>query len=49
MSYSFEQLIMFEAVSRLGSFTLAAQEVYRAKSAVSHGVRALEESLGLKL
>lgn len=49
MNYSLEQLIMFEAVSRLGSFTLAAQEVYRAKSAVSHGVKALEDALGLTL
>ena len=49
MSFSLEQLITFEAVSRLGSFTAAAREVFRAKSAISHSVKTLEESLGFKL
>jgi len=49
VSFSLEQIVIFEAVSRLGSFTAAAREVFRAKSAVSHSIKALEESLGLKL
>ena len=49
MKFSLEQLATFEAVCRLGSFTAAAAEVFRAKSAVSHSVKALEESLGVRL
>ncbi len=49
MKFSLEQLATFEAVCRLKSFTAAAAEVFRAKSAVSHSVKALEETLGVRL
>jgi LysR family glycine cleavage system transcriptional activator len=39
----------FEAIGRLGSFTLAAQELDLTHSAISHQMRALETSLQAKL
>lgn len=39
-------LPMFEAVARLGSFSLAAAELHVTQSAVSHQIRQLEDSLG---
>jgi LysR family transcriptional regulator, glycine cleavage system transcriptional activator len=39
----------FEAAARLGSFAAAAEALNLTQSAVSHQVRLLEESLGLKL
>lgn len=43
------QLPAFEATARLGSMTLAAEELGRTHSAISRQVRALEEALGLQL
>lgn len=40
---------MFEAVSRLGSFKAAAQELNLTPSAVSHQIRSLEQELGVDL
>ena len=42
-------LRLFEAAGRHGSFTAAATELGVTPSAVSHGVRALEDALGLPL
>lgn len=42
-------LRLFEAAGRLGSFAAAAAELGVTPSAVSHGVRALEDALGLPL
>ena len=39
----------FEAASRLGSFTAAADELHLTPSAISHQVRALEQRLGIAL
>ena len=39
----------FEAAARLGSFRMAADELGITRSAVSHQIRILEESLGLEL
>lgn len=39
----------FEAAGRLGSFTLAAQELFVSQAAISRQVRELEELLGRKL
>ncbi|MER1939226.1 LysR substrate-binding domain-containing protein [Castellaniella sp. FW104-16D08] len=40
---NFSLLRAFEAAARLGSFTLAAQELHLTQSAISHQVRKLEE------
>ena len=42
-------LVEFEAVARLGSFTLAAHELGVTQAAVSRQVRFLEETLGTRL
>jgi LysR family transcriptional regulator, glycine cleavage system transcriptional activator len=42
-------LTAFEAAARLGSFRMAADELGITRSAVSHQIRALEETLGLEL
>ena len=39
----------FEAAARLGSFNLAAEELFVTPSAISHQVKSLEEFLGLSL
>jgi DNA-binding transcriptional LysR family regulator len=39
----------FEATARLGSMTLAAEELGRTHSAISRQIKALEEALGLEL
>lgn len=44
-----ESLAAFEAVSRLGSLTRAADELCLTQSAVSKQIRALEASLGVRL
>jgi len=44
-----EQLITFESVHRLSSFSSAAQERFRAKSAISHSIKALEEAFNVSL
>lgn len=46
---SFFSLRAFEAAARLGSFTMAAEELHLTTSAISHQVRALEEWCGKDL
>ena len=46
---SFRQLRAFEAAVRLGSFKQAAAELFVTQAAVSHQVKALEETLGVNL
>ena len=46
---AFPALRAFEAVARLGSMALAAEELHVTKSAVSHQVKALEADLGTTL
>ena len=46
---SMTALLEFEAVARLSSFTLAAQELGVTQAAVSKQIRLLEEALGVKL
>ena len=43
------QLRAFATLARAGSFTLAAKELFLTQSAVSHSMRALEESVGCRL
>ncbi|HVW20785.1 MAG TPA: LysR family transcriptional regulator [Opitutaceae bacterium] len=43
------QLLAFASVSRRGSFTRAAKDLYLTQSAVSHAVKALETDLGCRL
>lgn len=49
MPYSLKALKTFEAAARLGSFKAAAEELLITPTAVSHQIRALEDTLGLKL
>ncbi len=42
-------LPVLEAAARLGSYSLAAEELHVTHGAVSHQIRSLEESLGVKL
>lgn len=44
-----QQMRLFEAVSRLGSITRAAEEVHRTQPSVSMQIRTLEEKVGLPL
>ena len=46
---SVSSLQAFEAAARLGSFTLAAEELNMAQSAISRQVRGLEDQLGARL
>src|SRR3546814_11722436 len=46
---SMTALLEFEAVARLASFTLAAQELGVTQAAVSKQIRLLEDTLGTKL
>lgn len=46
---SMTAILEFEAVARLSSFTLAAHELGVTQAAVSHQVRLLEETLGVRL
>lgn len=46
---SLQTLRCFEAAARLGSFTLAAEEMCITHSAISHQIRTLEESVGQPL
>ena len=43
------QLRAFAALSRTGSFTLAAKELFLSQSAVSHSMKALETDVGCRL
>ena len=47
--FSLDQLLVLEAIERTGTFAGAAKELHRVPSAVSYGIRTLEESLGLAL
>ncbi|OYW20656.1 MAG: hypothetical protein B7Z52_02060 [Burkholderiales bacterium 12-64-5] len=46
---SLQALRCFEAAARLGSFTLAAEEICITHSAISHQIRGLEEAIGQPL
>lgn len=46
---STRSLLLFESAARLGSFSRAAEEMNVGQPAVSHGVRQLESTLGLRL
>ncbi len=48
-STTINQLRVFEAVARNGSFKRAAQELFVTQAALSHHVRGLEEDLGIQL
>ena len=43
------QLRAFVTLARTGSFTRAAQELHLTQSAISHGIRALEEAVGCRI
>jgi DNA-binding transcriptional LysR family regulator len=45
----FPQLMVFEAVARLGSVTRAAEELHLAQPTVSTQLRKLQDALGLRL
>lgn len=49
MHLTFQQLRLLEAVSRLGSYTLAAKELFITQPAVSIQIKRLEEQIGLPL
>ena len=49
MHLTFQQLRLLEAVSRLGSYTLAAKELFITQPAVSIQIKRLEEQVGLPL
>ena len=43
------QLLAFVTLSRVGSFTLAAKEMFLTQSAISHAMKTLEEEVGCRL
>lgn len=47
MSLTLDQLRVLDAIDRTGSFAAAAASLHRTTSAVSYGVKALEDALGL--
>ncbi len=49
MTPDLEKLRTFFALAQTGSFTEAARRLFRTQSAVSHAIRKLEASVGLKL
>ncbi|RDH85040.1 MAG: LysR family transcriptional regulator [endosymbiont of Galathealinum brachiosum] len=49
MHLTFQQLKLFESVSRLGSYTRAAEELFLTQPAVSIQIKRLEEQTGLPL
>lgn len=49
MNYSLKQLRVFVAVARAGSFSRAGQRIGLSQSAVSHSIKELEETLGVRL
>ncbi|MBT7444653.1 MAG: LysR family transcriptional regulator [Methylococcales bacterium] len=49
MHFTLQQLKLFEAVSRLGSYTRAAEELFVTQPAVSIQVKRLEEQVGMPL
>ena len=49
MNVSLDQLLVLDAIERLGSFSAAAKELYRATSAVSYAIKTLESSLDIEI
>ena len=49
MHFTLQQLKLFEAVSRRGSYTRAAEEMFLTQPAVSIQIKRLEEQVGLPL
>ncbi|VAW66802.1 hypothetical protein MNBD_GAMMA08-947 [hydrothermal vent metagenome] len=49
MHFTFQQLKLFEAVSRLGSYTRAAEELFLTQPAVSIQIKRLQAQVGLAL
>ncbi len=49
MHLTLQQLKLYEAVSRLGSYTRAAQELHITQPAVSIQIKRLEEQVGMPL
>ncbi|MEP6861255.1 MAG: LysR substrate-binding domain-containing protein [Deltaproteobacteria bacterium] len=47
--FTLDQLIVLDTITRAGTFSGAAKELHRVTSAVSYGVKALEEALGIAL
>lgn len=47
--YTLDQLLVLEAIARMGSFAAAGRELHRVPSAVSYTIGALEEALGMPL
>ena len=43
------KLLAFTTLARVGSFTLAARELYITQSAVSHAIKSLEQELECRL
>ena len=43
------KLLAFTTLARVGSFTLAARELYITQSAVSHAIKSLEQELDCRL
>jgi DNA-binding transcriptional LysR family regulator len=49
MNLSLESIVILDAIDRRGSFAAAAEELHRVPSAITYGVRQLEESLNVRL
>lgn len=49
MPLTLDQLRVLDAIDRAGSFAAAAEALHRTTSAVSYGIKTLEDSLGLAL
>ena len=49
MNVSLDQLLVLDAIERLGSFSAAAKELYRATSAVSYAIKTLESTLDVEI
>lgn len=43
------KLLAFTTLARVGSFTLAAQELHLTQSAISHAIKSLEQDLECRL
>jgi len=43
------QLLAFSALTRRGSFTLAAKDLFLTRAKAGHAIKALEEDLGCRL
>ena len=49
MNFDVQDLALLEAIERNGSFSAAAEELYRTRSAITHHIKKLEEQLGFQL